>query len=120
MLADEVADLENTIVAVKDKSGHLMAAAPPQADTGLVNDEVDSMVRRYQKLKDLVGDRYNQMEAGSQEVVQFQGMLDDIQGSLDQADDILDRFDPVARDLKTLDAQNDEIQVCYGGVYFYV
>ncbi len=111
MLSDEVAFLEDQIVAVKDNSGNLMAAAPPQADTSQINDEVDGMVRRYEKLKGMVDDRYSQMEAGDHEVKSFQGMLNDIQGSLDQAEDILDKFEPVGRDLNTLNAQTDEIQV---------
>ncbi|PIK37943.1 putative microtubule-actin cross-linking factor 1 isoform X3 [Apostichopus japonicus] len=67
-----------------------------------INDEVDGMVRRYQKLKGIVNDKYMQLEAGNQEVVKYQPTL--------KAEDDLDRMDPVARDLPTLDKQNKDIQ----------
>lgn len=71
-LQGEIDVLENTIVAVQDNSSHLMSAAPSQADTTQINDEVDGMVRRYQKLKGIVNDKYMQLEAGNQEVVKYQ------------------------------------------------
>lgn len=67
--------LETTITAVQDNSSNLMSAAPSQADTTQINDEVDGMVRRYQKLKGIVNEKYMQLEAGHQEVVKFQVRL---------------------------------------------
>ena len=64
--------MEQAIVKVQDNSSGLMAAAPPRADTTPVGDDVDGVVKRYQKLKGLVKDRYGQLEAGNQEILSFQ------------------------------------------------
>lgn len=71
-LQSEIDVLEGSIIAVQDNSSNLMTAAPSQADTTQINDEVDGMVRRYQKLKGIVTEKYMQLEAGNQEVVKFQ------------------------------------------------
>lgn len=65
-------NIEKTISVVKDRSGDLMSAAPSNADTGQIVDEVDGVHRRYERLKAMVGDRRNQLELGSQEVKAFQ------------------------------------------------
>ncbi|XP_071483801.1 microtubule-actin cross-linking factor 1-like [Diadema antillarum] len=108
-LQDEVDGLEETIVQVQDNSSGLMAAAPSRADTTMVNDDVDNVVKRYQKLKGLVKERYGQMEAGNQELNSFHSMLNDCQFQLGEAEETLDKMDPVARDLDTLGAQSEEI-----------
>ena len=68
MLQDEIDSVEKTIVVVKDRSSDLMAAAPTHADTGQIVDEVDGVKRRYDRLKAMVGERRNELEAGSQEL----------------------------------------------------
>eukprot|EP00057_Strongylocentrotus_purpuratus_P020675 XP_011675149.1 PREDICTED: microtubule-actin cross-linking factor 1 isoform X2 [Strongylocentrotus purpuratus] len=108
-LQDEVDGMEQAIVKVQDNSSGLMAAAPPRADTTPVGDDVDGVVKRYQKLKGLVKDRYGQLEAGNQEILSFQSMLNDCNFQLGESEDGLDKMAPVARDLDTLAAQADEI-----------
>ena len=75
MLQDEMDNIEQSIVAVKDRSSDLMSAAPVNADTGQIVDEVDGVHRRYERLKAMVGTRKNQLELGSQEVKAFQVIL---------------------------------------------
>ncbi|XP_015906702.2 microtubule-actin cross-linking factor 1, isoforms 1/2/3/4 isoform X2 [Parasteatoda tepidariorum] len=109
-LLNEAGDVKRQLNGLRDYVDILVSEASPSVDTSHITNEVEDLENRHRILTQKLEDRCCDLESASEVIAQFNNKMKDAHLDLNHLEEELDNMSPIARDVKTLNAQINQIK----------